>query len=146
MLLAIISINTKSKIDKCLLFFIQFRVFLPPFFTPVELLGLAFYSLIKKLNSYSELKQGIVDSLEIQVNPNDVINYIKKLEDNSFEFDVLNFETKYQNAFYMNGNLVDVNFDDKTMREFLLENSEELNILADEFIRKIYQFKTGINN
>lgn len=51
MLLAIISINTKSKIDKCLLFFIQFRVFLSPFFTPVELLGLAFYSLIKKLNS-----------------------------------------------------------------------------------------------
>ena len=27
-----------------------------------------------------------------------------------------------------------------------IENSEELNILADEFIRKIYQFKTGINN
>lgn len=109
-------------------------------------LGYKIIPSIQKLNSYLELKQGIVDSLKIQVNPTDVINYIKKLEDNSFEFDILNFETKYQNTFYMNGNLVDVYFDDKTMKEFLLENSEELKILADEFISKINQFKAEINN
>ena len=109
-------------------------------------LGYKIIPSIKKLNSYSELKQGIADSLKIKVDPNDVINYIKKLEDNSFEFDVLNFETKYQNAFYMNGNLVDVNFDHKIMNEFLLGNSQELKNLADEFIRKIYQFKAGTHN
>jgi hypothetical protein len=109
-------------------------------------LGYEIIPSIKKLNSYSELKQAIIDSLKIQVNPNDVINYIEILEVNSFEFDVLDFETKYQNAFYMNGNLVDVNFYYKIMNKFLIENTKELEILANEFIKKIYQFKTGINN
>jgi hypothetical protein len=109
-------------------------------------LGYKIIPSITKLNSYSEVKQAIVDSLKIQVNPKDVVNYIKILEDNSFEFDILHFETKYQNTFYMNGNLVDVNFDDKIMGKFLLENNEELEILANEFIRKIYQFKKGVDN
>ena len=46
----------------------------------------------------------------------------------------------------MNGNLVDVNFEYERMNEFLIENKKELEILANQFIRKIYQFKTGINN
>jgi len=109
-------------------------------------LGYKIIPSIKKLNSYSELKKAIIDSLKIQVNPMDVINYIKILEDNSFEFDVLDFEIKYQNTFYMNGNLVDVNFDNEKMNEFLRENKEGLKMLANEFIRKIYQFKTEVNN
>ena len=109
-------------------------------------LGYKIIPSIKKLNSYLELKEAITDSLKIQVNPNDVINYVEILEENSFEFDILNFEAKYQNAFYMNGNLVDVNFEYERMNEFLIENKKELEILANQFIRKIYQFKTGINN
>ena len=98
---------------------------------------------IKKLNSYSELKQAIIDSLKIQVNPKDVINYIRMLEENSFEFDVLNFEIKYQNTFYMNGNLVDVKFNERVMKEFLIENKDELEVVITEFIKKIYQFKNN---
>ena len=109
-------------------------------------LGYKIIPSIKKLNSYLELKEAITDSLKIQVNPNDVINYVEILEENSFEFDILNFDAKYQNAFYMNGNLVDVNFEYERMNEFLIENKKELEILANQFIRKIYQFKTGINN
>jgi hypothetical protein len=32
------------------------------------------------------------------------------------------------------------------MNEFLRENKEGLKMLANEFIRKIYQFKTEVNN
>ena len=106
-------------------------------------LGYKIMPSIKKLESYSELKQAIIDSLKIQVNPKDVINYIKMLEDNSFEFDVLNFETKYQNRFYMNGNLVDVEFNERVMKEFLIKNKDELEVVTTEFIKKIYQFKNN---
>ncbi len=54
-----------------------------------------------------------------------------------FNFDILNLETNYQNFFYMNGNLVDVVIDDDKMKKFLLDNKNELENLALEFINKI---------
>ena len=100
-------------------------------------LGYALIPSIKKLNSYEELKEGIIDCMNIHVNPNHVYSYIKILESNSFDFDILNLETNYQNFFYMNGNLVDVIIDDDKMKRFLLDNKNELENLALEFINKI---------
>ena len=40
----------------------------------------------------------------------------------------------------MNGNLVDVKFHEIDMRQFLSEHKAELDIVAKEFVRKIYQF------
>ena len=108
-------------------------------------LGYSLIPSITKLNSYSELKQGIMNSLKLTINPNDVLDYVDMLEKNSFEFDIMNFEIKYQNSFYMNGNLVDVEFNERVMKKFLIENKDELEEVTTEFIKKICQFKTGIN-
>ena len=64
------------------------------------------------------------------------------LEKNSFNFDILDFEASYQNRFYMNGNLVDVDFHEEDMINFLNEHKIEIELVAQEFVRKIYQFKT----
>jgi len=100
-------------------------------------LGYALIPSIKKLNSYEELKEGIIDCRNIHVNPSHVYSYIKILESNSFDFDILNLDVKCQNFFYMNGNLVDVVIDDDKMKRFLLDNKNELENLALEFIHKI---------
>ena len=106
-------------------------------------LGYSLIPSITKLNSYSELKQGIMNSLKLTINPNDVLDYVDMLEKNSFEFDIMNFEIKYQNSFYMNGNLVDVEFNERVMKKFLIENKDELEEVITEFIKKIYQFKNN---
>ena len=105
-------------------------------------LGYSLIPSVTKLNSYTELKHGIMNSLKQTIDPNDVLGYVSILEKNSFEFDIMDFESRYQNTFYMSGNLVDVEFDEKMMNEFLIKNKNDLEIVTDEFIKKIYQFKT----
>ena len=104
-------------------------------------LGYTAIPCIKKLDSYEQLEQGIKSSISVEVNPQHVQNYIQILEKNSFEFDILNFESKYANWFYMNGNLVDIKFDSDKMKQFLNENKTELQNLALEFINKINQYE-----
>ena len=103
-------------------------------------LGYAIIPSIIKLNSYSELQQGIADCLKMKIEPRFVLKYLEILERNSFVFDILDFEASYQNKFYVNGNLVDVKFHEIDMRQFLSEHKAELDIVAKEFVRKIYQF------
>tara|TARA_B100000029_G_scaffold27791_1_gene27109 strand:- start:3525 stop:5057 length:1533 start_codon:yes stop_codon:yes gene_type:complete len=107
-------------------------------------LGYALIPCIKKLNSYNELKQSIEESINTEVNPQHVQNYIKFLEKNSFKFDILNFESKYANWFYMNGNLVDINFDSDKMTQFLNNNKSELENLTMEFINKMNHYENEV--
>ena len=100
-------------------------------------LGYSLIPSIKKLNNYYELKQEIPDSLNVRVNPNHVYNYIKILEENSFDFDILNFEQSYHNWFFLNGNLVDVNIDVEKMKQFLLHHENDLKYVSSEFMKKI---------
>ena len=59
------------------------------------------------------------------------------IEENSFDFDILDFQMKYLNQFYFSGNLVDVSIDEKQMELFLSDNEQILQKLASEFIKKI---------
>tara|TARA_Y100001936_G_C16071575_1_gene670992 strand:- start:758 stop:2266 length:1509 start_codon:yes stop_codon:yes gene_type:complete len=108
-------------------------------------LGYTAIPCIKKLDSYDKLKQAITNTMSIKFNPKFVLNYIQTLEKNSFEFDILNFESKYSNWFYMNGNLVDVEFDNDKMKHFLDDNKTELENLALEFINKITDYENAYN-
>jgi hypothetical protein len=76
----------------------------------------------------------------MKIEPRFVLKYLEILERNSFVFDILDFEASYQNKFYVNGNLVDVKFHEIDMRQFLSKHKAELDIVAKEFVRKIYQF------
>ena len=109
-------------------------------------LGYAIIPSIKKLNSYEELNEGIRDSLKTNVNPNHVYNYIKTLEENSFDFDIMKISANYHNWFYMNGNTVDVVIENNKMKKFLLDNKTEFEKLSSEFIKKINQFKNNQMN
>jgi len=100
-------------------------------------LGYSLIPSVKKLNSYDELHDAINQCLTTNVEPNYIKKYVDLLEENSFDFDILDFQIKYLNWFYFSGNLVDVSIDEKQMEIFLSNNEQILKKLAFEFINKI---------
>jgi hypothetical protein len=90
-----------------------------------------------KLNSYDELHDAINQCIKTNVEPNYIKKYVELIEENSFDFNILDFQMKYLNQFYFSGNLVDVSIDEKQMELFLSNNEQILQKLATEFIKKI---------
>lgn len=96
---------------------------------------------VNQINSLEELPSAINDSLKKKVNPDDLNKYLSYIEKNSFEFDWLGFETKYNDFFYFGGHLLSVEIPESKMISFLKENQNILEMLADEHIKKIQEFK-----
>ena len=100
-------------------------------------LGYSLIPSVKKLNSYDELRDTIKQHIKTNVEPNYIKKYVDLVEENSFNFDILDFQIKYLNQFYFSGNLVDVSIDEKQMELFLSNNEQILQKLTAEFIKKI---------
>ena len=62
-------------------------------------------------------------------------------EKNSFEFDYMDFVSRYQASFYYNGNLLDAEIEEEKMERFLEDNKKDLKQLTDEHIKKIEKFQ-----
>ena len=93
---------------------------------------------ISRLKSKNELRELIEDSLEKKVEPNYVGKYFDILEENSFVFDYLGFQVSYLKHFYFDGNLVDVEILEIQMKEFLNNEKQNIENLAQEFKKRIY--------
>ena len=97
----------------------------------------SFIPSISKLKSKNELRQLIECSLEKKVEPNYVGKYFDVLEENSFIFDLLSFQVHYLKHFYYDSNLLDVQISDSQMMEFLINEKQNLENLAQEFKKRI---------
>jgi hypothetical protein len=82
-----------------------------------------------------------LDSLNTKVNSHDVDKYLTFFHNNSFEYDWLDFATKYLEYFYLSGNLVDVEIPINKMQTFINENYPIIERLAQEHINKIKDYK-----
>jgi len=87
-----------------------------------------------------ELSNKIKESLEKEVKADDLDRFIQIYEKNSFEFDYMDFVTKYHESFYFNGNLLDTKINENDMRLFLQENEDILKKVTNEHIEKIKKF------
>ena len=87
-----------------------------------------------------ELSNKIKESLEKEVEADDLDRFIQIYEKNSFEFDYMDFVTKYHESFYFNGNLLDTKINENDMRLFLQENEDILKNVTNEHIKKIKKF------
>jgi len=92
---------------------------------------------IHKLPSVNELSKLIKKGLQSKVEPIYLEKYIKILESNSFQFDILKFRVDYQNHFYFGGNLIDVEITENQMEQFLSNHKDEVENLAEEYLKKI---------
>lgn len=87
-----------------------------------------------------KLSNKIKESLEKEVKADDLDRFIQIYEKNSFEFDYMDFVTKYHESFYFNGNLLDTKINENDMRLFLQENEDILKNVTNEHIKKIKKF------
>jgi len=92
---------------------------------------------VNRITNLEKLPKQIKKSLTVTVFPSDVEKYIKILEKNSIAFDWLDFQLKESEKFFFGGNLGDVNITNKQMNEFIQENSEVIENLTVEHIKKI---------
>jgi len=100
-------------------------------------LGYSILPSVSRLNSIEELPKTIRESLEKKVNAEDLDKYITILDENSFDFDIMEFETRYNEFFYHGGHYTSVYISESKMQYFLEQNKTTLNKLASEYLKKI---------
>jgi len=103
-------------------------------------LGYGILPSITKINSLDNLSTDISMALTKKVEASDLDKYISLLEDNSFNYDYLEFELAYHEEFYHGGNLVDVEISEDKMLSFLKKHEKTLEILTEQYIKKINSY------
>lgn len=96
---------------------------------------------VYNLKNLEELPIAIEKSLQRIVNVSDVYKYVKLIENNSFEGDYVALDQKTHEYFYRGGFTVGRDISVSTMRKYLNDNKEIFNLLADEHIKKIHEYK-----
>ncbi len=96
-------------------------------------LGYSVLPSVSKVTSIEKLPELILESLNIKVNSEDLDKYLRILHKNSFDFDPMNFENKYNEFFYHDGHYADVVISEPKMKEFLEKNKTILTNLAFEY-------------
>jgi len=103
-------------------------------------------SSIERLRSIEDLPQLIQHSLGKKIDSKSLDEYISFKENDTFEFDHINFGIKSAKKFFHGGRLADVNITNDKMIEFLDENKEKLKVFAKEYAKKIQFLKEKTNN
>ena len=70
--------------------------------------------------------------------------YISSLLKQSFNFDFYGFQIRAGNKFFYNENLVDTEINNSDMENFLKTERKNLDILADEHIKKIQFYEKNL--
>ncbi len=102
------------------------------------------YSSLKSveiLNDTKELPQLIQKQLNAKFDLSDLNNFVSVLEKSSFAFDWSGFDSLAGHILFYDGFLADVEISEKQMNELLDQYSKQLEILADEHIKKIIQHR-----
>jgi len=94
---------------------------------------------VKILNDMNELPQLIQKQLNAKFDLSDLNNFVSVLEKSSFAFDWLEFDSLAGHILFYDGFLADVEISEKQMNELLDQYSKQLEILADEHIKKMIQ-------
>ncbi|QLH05797.1 hypothetical protein [Nitrosopumilus ureiphilus] len=104
-------------------------------------LGYSVLPSVSKLNSLENLHEIILESLQKTVNSEDLDKYITLLHNNSFDFDPLEFQNKFNEYFYHDGHYLSVEISESKMKTFLDENQTILDKLSSEYVKKINLLK-----
>jgi hypothetical protein len=104
-------------------------------------LGYSILPSVSKLNSIEKFPDIIRESLQKKVHSEDLDKYLTVLHNNSFDFDPMDFENRYNKFFYFDGHYLSVDIPELKMKDFLEENKTILDKLASEFEKKINSLK-----
>lgn len=100
-------------------------------------------SCVHKVNNVKDIPRIVQECLEDKVSIDDLNEYVRLVEENSFEFDIFNIYNQVYKTFYENGLVSNVFIKKETMEDFLRENKMELEKVAKEHIKKIKKYKNS---
>lgn len=99
-------------------------------------------SSISRVRAIEDLPAAIRTTLKKNVNLSELNEYVDILLQNTFEFDYHNYSLDFAQQFYFGSFLVDVEIDEKQVEVFIENHKQILEILANEHIKKIHQYKS----
>jgi hypothetical protein len=100
----------------------------------------SFLPSVYKIKSIDELPNAIKTSLKKEVNISDLNYYFNLIESNSFEADLLNASTVFDDYFHFGGYLVDVEIPIEKMKFYLEQHNSIFDKLATEIVKKIQKY------
>ena len=95
-----------------------------------------------KVKNLEELPLLINTALNHKPESDSLDKYLTLIEQNSFDFDYLNFLNQFSNTFYREDRLSNVDIPQSKMKEFLDKNKSILELVSNEHIKKMEWHKT----
>ncbi len=89
------------------------------------------------IDKIHELPKLIKKALNTNVQTSDLDRFIELYEKNTIDFDLLEFETRFNQKFYYDGTLFDVNINESILKKFLDEHEDFFKDLISEYIIKL---------
>ncbi len=99
-----------------------------------------YYSILPSVitfQSFDKLSEQIKKLLIQKIESSNLDRYVTLIDKNILNFDYADFGKKIKKKFFHDGNLLDVEISEEKMKEFLEENINLLNFLADEHQKKM---------
>ena len=107
---------------------------------PSIIFGKVIYNMLPsvfQVNDIKDLPQIIDTALKTSVNISDLDKFVILYEKNTVQFDLIEFETRFNQKFYYGGTLFDVNIDANVLKDFLDAHQNYFSELMNEYIKKI---------
>ena len=101
---------------------------------------------VHQVENIKQLPSLIRKALRAKVDLEKLNEFVNLLEENSFEFELMEFNLRVKKSFFINGNLTDVIISDEIMEKFQETNEEILSPLIEEHVKRIYQYVELENN
>ena len=104
------------------------------------------YSLLPsvfRVKNLEELPDLIQSALMYKPESDSLDKYLNLIEENSFDFDYLDFLNKFSNTFYREDRLTNVDIPESKMKEFLDKNKSILELVTNEHIKKMEWHKNN---
>jgi len=101
----------------------------------------SFLPSVKTLEKIENIPKLIQEMVDLKIDSEPLDRYLQMLEKNISKFDYAEFVERLGKEFFYNHNLIDVEIHEDQMREFLEKNSEMIDILANDHLKKMEYFK-----
>ena len=100
---------------------------------------------VHKIQKIEDLPYAIRTHLKTEVDANDINNFIRYIENHTFEFDYMGITLDFTYRFGFKGPIMDAELPIKEIELFLNDYESEFEILTNEHIKKIKKFETMEN-
>ena len=109
---------------------------------PSIIFGKVIYSILPsvfQVNDIEDLPCIIDTALKTSVNVFDLDKFLELYEKNTVDFDLIEFETRFNQKFYYGGALFDVDINENILKDFLDEHQNYFSQLINNYVKKINQ-------